>query len=68
MTWLFPFGLIGSLAAALFCGTMFTPLLVAFLAALGLGFLHPDLVVIPALIGFLIVAYAGWRARRRTGC
>jgi putative Ca2+/H+ antiporter (TMEM165/GDT1 family) len=64
--WLFPFGIIGSILAGLFCGTMVTPLLVAVLAAIGAGFLDPDWAVFPTVIGFLIVAYIGWRARRRT--
>lgn len=66
MKWLFPFGVIGSVVAALFCGTMLTPLLVTVLAAAGLGALatNPDLVVIPALVAFLLMAYLGWRARR----
>ncbi len=65
MKWLFPLGIIGSVVAALFCGTVLTPLLVAFLAAIGLSFLDPDLVVVPVLVGFLILTYVGWRTWRR---
>lgn len=65
MKWLFPFGILGSIGAGLFCGTMLTPLLIALLAALGVGFLDPDWVIFPAIAVFLIVAVIGWRARCR---
>ncbi len=61
MKWLFPFGLIGSVVSALFCGTVLTPLLVAALAAAGFASLadNSDLVVLPAVAAFLLVAYQG---------
>lgn len=66
MRWLFPVGVVGSLVAALCCVGVLTPLLVTGLVAFGLGALTRslDLIVLPALAIFLVLAFIGWRSRR----
>jgi mercuric ion transport protein len=66
MRWLFPVGVVGSVIAALCCVGVLTPLLVAGLVTLGLGALTRslDLILLPALGIFLVMAFLGWRARK----
>lgn len=59
-------GVIGALVAAICC---FTPILVWLLPAIGLGFLIPglDVVLLPALGLFILIALIGLMRRRRHG-
>lgn len=50
-------GAFGSIFAALCC--IGTPALLAFLSAIGLGFLIHDLILLPALVGFLVLTGYG---------
>ena len=50
-------GVLGSILAALCC--IGTPALLAFLSAIGLGFLIHDVVLLPLLAGFLILTGYG---------
>jgi hypothetical protein len=63
--WLFRVGVVGALVAALCCVGVLTPLLIAGLVALGLSTLTRslDLILLPALAVFLVMALVGWRAR-----
>jgi len=66
-SWLLRLGIVGTLITALCC---FTPVLVVLLGAVGLAAIvgKLDLVLLPALGGFvLLTLYALWRRRRR-GC
>ena len=69
---LFRVGIVGSVVTALCCVGVLTSLLVAGLAAVGLGALtrNLDLVLFPTLAVFLAVTLAGWWLRRRPspGC
>jgi mercuric ion transport protein len=60
-------GTVGATVSALCC--LGTPALVSFVAALGLGFLINDTVLIPLLVGSLIVLLwgltTGWRRHQR---
>jgi len=56
-------GVAGSIFAALCC--IGTPALLAFLAAIGLGFMINDLVLLPLLFGFLILTGYGLLASRK---
>jgi len=60
-------GVAGATVSALCC--LGTPVVVSLLAALGLGFLISDAVLIPLLVGSLIVLLwgltAGWRRHQR---
>lgn len=60
-------GVVGATLAALCC--LGTPAVVSLLAALGLGFLIKDAVLVPLLLGSLILVIwglaAGWRRHRR---
>ncbi len=55
-------GVVGSVVTALCCAGVLTPLLVAGLAAAGLGALTQrlDLVLLPVLWVFLLTTAAGW--------
>lgn len=66
MRWLFGVGVVGSIAAALCCVGILTPLLVALLVALGLTALTQslDVILLPALGVFLVLAFIGWRGRK----
>lgn len=55
-------GVLGSIFAALCC--IGTPALLAFLAAIGLGFMISDLVLLPLLAGFLILTGYGLMASK----
>lgn len=66
MRWLFPLGAIGSVVARLCCAGILTPLLISLLVAVGLGALvgNFDLIVFPALLIFLTLAFVGVRGRK----
>ena len=60
-------GIIGSFVAALCC--LGVPAVVSIAAAIGLGFLIKDAILLPLMVLFLLVTliglYLGYRARRR---
>lgn len=64
---LFRVGVVGSIVTALCCAGVLTPLLVALLTAAGLGALTRslDLVLLPALAVFVVLAGVGWWFRQR---
>ena len=66
MSWLFPLGVIGTIAAMLCCAGILTPLLISVLVAVGLGALtvNVDLIVFLALLIFPTMAILGSRGRR----
>ncbi|MGE3269911.1 MAG: mercury resistance system transport protein MerF [Chloroflexota bacterium] len=66
MRWLFPAGISGTAITAVCCTGVFTPVLVPFLLGAGLGAraFGLDAVLLPLLGVFLLLTYAGWRARQ----
>lgn len=61
------FGIVGSFIAALCC--LGVPAVVSIVAAIGLGFLIKDAILLPLMVVFLLVAlmglYLGYRAHRQ---
>ncbi len=66
MRWLLPVGVVGAVLTALCCIGVLTPLLVTGLVALGLETLTRslDLILLPLLAIFLVLAIIGWRAKQ----